>query len=88
MTTTTAAQDLLTTHGAPPAFGTTIAEWEGYAFAREIVPGDVLVPGGLVTSTVRVGDHYEIATADESDLYAGDEAHYIVRKVKVTIEEA
>lgn len=80
--------NLIIQQNTPPTFGTTVIEWEGYALAEEIVPGDEIIPLGIVTSTCRIGDdHYEIATADESDLYEYDVALYIVRKVKVTIEE-
>lgn len=89
MTTTATATDMFTLGTTPPAPGTHLVEWEGYARADEIRPGDEIVPLGVVTLTHRVDEsRYAIATADEADVYENDVALYIVRKVKVTVEEA
>lgn len=79
------------TTNAPPVYGTSTVEWEGYAYAREILPGDeVVTQDAVVTSVALVpgtDDHYEIVVGDVSEVYEGDVALFIVRKVKVTVAE-
>lgn len=82
--------DIITTN-RPPAYGTTTQTWEGYVRADEILPGDRIFPGGIVESTVRIGDGFEITAGVgvfSSDFYLNDEMLYVERTVKVTISEA
>lgn len=80
----------ITTNNAPPVYGTTTMTWEGFIRADEILPGDYIIPEGLITNTVRHGDdEHEIIMSDGySDFYANDEMLYVERIVTVTISEA